>query len=83
MTNVSKVGGGRFSVLTSSNSRSPKPDTSSSARMLNASEKKSLREFASSRIKSGSVVVRESKSGRFVISTGTQRRTVVNKRTNP
>ena len=71
MTNVSKIGGGRFSVLTSSNSRSPKPDTSSSARMLNASEKKSLREFANSRIKSGNVVVHESENGRFVTTTRT------------
>ena len=68
MAKTSKIGGGRYSVLTSSDSRSPKRDTSSSARMLSASEQKSLRAFANSRIKSGSVVVRESKSGRFVVS---------------
>jgi len=48
--------------------------------MLNASEKKSLREFANSRIKSGSVVVRESKSGRFVVSIEAPRNVIVKAR---
>lgn len=79
MAKASKIGGGRFSALTSSSSRSQKRDTSSPARMLDASERKSLREFANSRIKSGSVAVRESTSGRFVVIGGVKRRTVVEK----
>lgn len=42
-----KIGGGRFSALDSSNSLNQKPDTSSHARMLTVSEKRSLRDFAS------------------------------------
>ena len=79
MAEASNIGGGRFSALTSSSSRSPKRDISSPARMLDASERKSLREFANSRIKSGSAVVREGKSGRFAVTGGVQRRTVVEK----
>ena len=47
--------------------------------MLDASERKSLREFANSRIKSGRVLVRESTSSRFVVTGGVQRRPVVDK----
>jgi hypothetical protein len=67
MAPISKTGGGRFSALASNRSPSPKRDTSSPARMLNASERKSLREFATSRIKAGSVTVRETGTGRFVV----------------
>ena len=80
MAQISKIGGGRCSVLDSKSSPSQKPGTSPSARMLNASEKKSLREFANSRIKSGSVVVRESKSGRFVVSSKAPRNVIVKAR---
>ena len=80
MGKTSKIGGGRYSALTSNDSRSPKRDTSSSARMLNASEQKSLREFAKSRIKAGSVAVRERTSGRFVVSTKVHSHTVVSAR---
>jgi hypothetical protein len=79
MAEASKNGGGRFSALTSSASRSQKRDTSSPARMLDASEQKSLREFAKSRIKSGGVAVRESASSRFVVTGGVKRRTVIEK----
>ncbi len=72
MVMISNSGGGRFSALTSRSSRSQKPDTSSPARMLSASEQQSLREFATSRIKAGSVVVRENKAGRFVVSSESQ-----------
>jgi hypothetical protein len=50
--------------------------------MLSASEQKSLREFASSRISSGSVVVREGNSGRFVVTDIAQQRTVGRKRSD-
>lgn len=76
MAQTLKIGGGRFSALASTNSPSPKHGTSSPARMLDASEKKSLREFANSRIKSGSVVVRESKSGRYVVSSKAPRNAI-------
>jgi len=47
MAMTSKIGGGRFSALDSSTSLNRKPDTSSHARMLSVSEKRSLRDFAS------------------------------------
>lgn len=68
MGTTSKIGGGRFSVLISNDSQSPKLDTSSPARMLNVSELKSLREFAISRIKAGSVVLSTRKSGRVAVT---------------
>lgn len=48
MEKTLKIGGGRFSALDSSTSQNLKPGTSSHARMLTVSEKKSLRDFASS-----------------------------------
>lgn len=48
MEKTLKIGGGRFSALDSSTSPNRKPGTSSHARMLTVSEKKSLRDFASS-----------------------------------
>lgn len=47
MATTSKIGGGRFSALDSSDSPSQRPSTSSVARMLTESEKKSLRDFFS------------------------------------
>lgn len=82
MAKVLKIGGGKFSALASSGSRNPKRDTSASARMLDASERKSLREFANSRIESGSVLIKRDTSGRFVITAGTPHRAVVSKRSS-
>lgn len=54
MDKISKAGGGRFSALDSMHLPNPKLNTLSTARMLNASEMKSLRDYAS-----GWVAVRE------------------------
>jgi hypothetical protein len=62
------MGGGRFSVLTSNDMPSPTLGASSPARMLAASERRSLREFAVSRLHAGNVVVRALSSGRFVVT---------------
>lgn len=59
--------GGRFSVLTSNDMPIPKRGASSPARMLNASELRSLREFAVSRLHAGSVLVCALISGRFEV----------------
>lgn len=62
-----KMDGGRFSVLTSNDMPNPRLGASSTARMLNASELRSLREFALSRLHAGSVLVRALSSGRFQV----------------
>lgn len=63
-----KMVGGRFSVLTSNDFPNPKLGTPVPARMLAASELRSLREFAVSRLHAGSVVVRALSSGRFAVT---------------
>lgn len=60
--------GARFSVLTSNDMPIPKRGASSPARMLAASELRSLREFAVSRLHAGRVVVRALSSGRFAVT---------------
>lgn len=62
------MGRGRFSVLKSSDFPNPALGTSSAARMLAASELRSLREFAVSRLHAGNVVVRALSSARFVVT---------------
>lgn len=70
MATTLKIGGGRFSALDSSISPNPKPDTSSHARMLTGSEKKSLRDFASKGVVvvGQKYVVTRSSNGHFIFS---------------
>lgn len=66
-----KIGGGRFSALDSSTSPNRRPDTSSRARMLTASEKRTLRAFASEGVVAvgQKYVVTRTGDDRFVFST--------------
>ena len=70
MATTSKIGGGRFSALDSSASPNRKPVTSSHARMLTVSEKRSLRDFASKglAVVGQKYVVTRTGNGRFIFS---------------